>query len=146
MRCHPPVPLNSRVANTDTTLPRGGGPDGKSPLFVPKGGVLTWNVYAYHRQKDVWGDDAEEFRPERWLGEEGRSIARQGWVYLPFNGGPRVCLGQQYALTEAGYVTARVCQEFKNIECRHESKEWREVISLVVSNRGGATVSLTPRD
>merc|ERR1711939_327562 len=43
---------------------------------------------------------------------------RPGWEYLPFNGGPRICLGQQYALTEAGYVTSRLCQEFSKIESR----------------------------
>lgn len=41
---------------------------------------------------------------------------RFGWHYLAFSGGPRICLGQQYALTEAGYVTVRLCQEFEGIE------------------------------
>jgi cytochrome P450 len=97
LRLYPVVPLNGRYANKDTTLPRGGGQDGKSPIFVPKGTTVHYSVFVMHRRKDLWGDDAEEFRPERW---ENRKF---GWEYLPFNGGPRVCIGQQLALTEASY-------------------------------------------
>jgi hypothetical protein len=41
-----------------------------------------------HRRKDIWGPDADDFRPERW---DGRRV---GWEYLPFNGGPRICIGR----------------------------------------------------
>ncbi len=48
-----------------------------------------------HRRKDFYGEDAEEFRPERWIdGEEGKGL-RVGWEYLPFNGGPRICIGRE---------------------------------------------------
>ena len=50
----------------DTTLPVGGGPDGKSPVFVKKGQNINYTVYAMHRRKDIYGEDAEEFKPERW--------------------------------------------------------------------------------
>ena len=80
---------NARDAVDDTYLPLGGGPDGKSPLFVPKGGVVAWSLFAMHRRKDYYGEDAEEFRPERW------ETLRPGWEYLPFNGGPRICLGRK---------------------------------------------------
>lgn len=56
----------SRTATTDTILPCGGGPDGKSPLFVQKGTNVQLWIYAVHHRKDVWGADADEFRPERW--------------------------------------------------------------------------------
>jgi hypothetical protein len=42
-----------------------------------------------HRRKDLYGDDAEEFIPERW------EHLRPTWEYLPFNGGPRICLGRK---------------------------------------------------
>lgn len=63
-----------------------------------------------HHRTDIWGDDADEFKPSRW---EGR---KNGWEYLPFNGGPRICLGQQFALTEAGYVLVRLVQKFQVLE------------------------------
>lgn len=110
LRLLPPVPANSRFATVDTTLPVGGGADGRSPVFVPKGTRVGYNVTVMHRRKDFWGQDAEEFRPERW--EEN---GRHGWEYLPFNGGPRICLGQQYALTEASYVLVRLLQRFDHV-------------------------------
>jgi cytochrome P450 len=53
-----------------------------------------YSVYAMHRRKDLYGPDAESFRPERW--EEN---AKRGWEYLPFNGGPRICLGRKSLLS-----------------------------------------------
>ena len=89
LRLYPPVPVNFRQAVRDTTLPRGGGPDGTGKVFVPEGTSVNYTVYALHRRKDIWGEDADEFRPERWVER------KFGWEYLPFNGGPRVCLGRE---------------------------------------------------
>lgn len=55
-----------RVAAKDTILPKGGGPDCLSPLFVPKGTQCRWSLYSLHRRKDIFGEDAENFHPERW--------------------------------------------------------------------------------
>jgi cytochrome P450 len=43
-----------------------------------------------HRRKDIYGEDANEFRPERW------ETLRPGWEFLPFNGGPRICIGREF--------------------------------------------------
>ncbi|KAK5138660.1 hypothetical protein LTR04_004310, partial [Oleoguttula sp. CCFEE 6159] len=98
LRLYPVVPGNSRRAQVDTSLPLGGGPDGRSPVYVRAGQQVDYSVHVMHRRKDLWGADAAAFRPERWVGR------RPGWEYLPFNGGPRICIGQQFALTEASYV------------------------------------------
>lgn len=139
LRLFPPVPINFRVSATDTSLPVGGGPDGKSPIYIKKGTAVTYIVYAMHRRKDIWGPDADSFRPERW--EEN---AKRGWEYLPFNGGPRICLGrtfplflyplfpearspwfieqitnlpsEQYALTEASFTIVKLMQHFDTVE------------------------------
>ncbi|ESZ93663.1 hypothetical protein SBOR_5968 [Sclerotinia borealis F-4128] len=110
LRLYPLVPWNFRVANKDTTLPRGGGKDGKSKVFVKKGSMVEYSVYALHRRVDIWGKDANEFKPERWDGRKG------GWEYLPFNGGARICIGQQYALTEASFFIIRLLQKFDAME------------------------------
>ncbi len=110
LRLYPSVPMNMRQATRDTSLPRGGGPDGLSPVYVRRGQEINYAVYVMHRRHDLWGPDADEFVPERW------TTRRPGWEYLPFNGGPRVCLGQQFALTEAGYVICRMLQRFDAIE------------------------------
>lgn len=111
LRLFPSVPLNSRQATRDTTIPRGGGPDGTAPVYVVKGQEVSYSVYVMQRRKDLWGQDADVFNPERWENSKGH-----GWEYLPFNGGPRICLGQQFALTEAGYVITRLMQRFQAIK------------------------------
>jgi cytochrome P450 len=110
LRLFPVVPINSRRATRDTTLPRGGGASGTSPIFVPKGTQVDYSVHVLHHRRDIWGEDVEEFRPERW---EGRKV---GWEFLPFNGGPRICIGQQFALTEASYVAVRMIQRFERLQ------------------------------
>ncbi|RDW84414.1 hypothetical protein BP6252_02004 [Coleophoma cylindrospora] len=137
LRIYPIVPLNGRRAVRNTTLPTGGGPDGKQPIAVKKGENVGFISYVMHRRHDIWGEDADEFRPARW---EKRKI---GWNYVPFSGGPRVCLGreylfvlfllgefmsrveftneicsrtEQYALTEAAFVVARFAQRFDAID------------------------------
>ncbi|GIK02054.1 hypothetical protein Aspvir_006097 [Aspergillus viridinutans] len=135
LRLHPVVPGNARFANTDTVLPVGGGPDGQSPVFVPKGSIVTYSVWSMHRREDFYGPDANEFRPERW------ADLRPGWEYLPFNGGPRICVGQQYALTEAGYVTVRLAQQFAVLESR-DPGPWEENLTLTLCSRNGTKVGL----
>lgn len=101
LRLYPVVPENGRQAQVDTVLPVGGGEDGKSPVFVAKGQMVHWSLYTMHRRKDLYGEDAESFVPERWLDEgdddddeKKKKGLRVGWEYLPFNGGPRICIGR----------------------------------------------------
>ncbi|KAH6603956.1 cytochrome p450 52a12 [Trichoderma cornu-damae] len=110
LRLYPAVPMNVRTAQVDTTLPTGGGVDGQSPIYIRKGQDVSYAVYIMHRRKDIWGPDAEIFKPERW------ETRRPGWDYLPFNGGPRICIGQQFALTEVGYVVIRMMQRIDSID------------------------------
>lgn len=119
LRLYPVVPIDGRRALVDTSLPTGGGPDGTAPVYVRKGQQVDYSVYVMHRRKDLWGPDADEFRPERW---DGR---RSGWEYLPFNGGPRICIGQQFALTEGGYVIVRLLQKFES--CVGVGNSWESV-------------------
>jgi cytochrome P450 len=138
LRLYPSVPQNIRFANRDTTLPVGGGPDGKSPVFVAKGQMVAYGVFAMHRRKDLYGEDADEYKPERW------ESLRVGWGYLPFNGGPRICVGQQFALTEAGYTLVRMVQEFEKIET-NDPRPWLESLHLTLGSGTGVQASLYPR-
>jgi cytochrome P450 len=74
LRVYPIVPSNTRTAVVDTVLPRGGGEDGKSPIFIPAGKNVQWSLYTMHRRPDIYGEDAEEFKPERW------ATLKPGWV------------------------------------------------------------------
>ncbi|KAK3704002.1 hypothetical protein LTR37_014105 [Vermiconidia calcicola] len=132
LRLHPTVPLNSRNAAKDTTIPVGCGSDQKSPVVVRKGQVVLFCVYLMHRREDLWGEDALKFKPERW---QHRIPA---WQYLPFLGGPRICLGQQFALTETSYLLVRLLQQYDAMEPVH----WDEMQKL----KKGLGVTMWPQD
>ena len=89
LRLGNPVPSSIRRAAQDTVLPNGGGEDGLAPIFVPKGTSVVLNFLALHYRADLFGDDVEDFVPERW---EGREV---DWTLTPFGGGPRVCIGRK---------------------------------------------------
>ncbi|MCJ1231193.1 hypothetical protein MMC12_007870 [Toensbergia leucococca] len=78
LRLGAPLSMNIRKAIRDTILPRGGGPEGRQPIFVPKGHEIFFFPYAMQHRADIWGEDVEDFRPERW---EGRKF---GWEFVPF--------------------------------------------------------------
>lgn len=125
------------MVSKDTVLPTGGGRNGQSPILVKKGWITQTNPYALHRSTKFYGEDAEEFKPERW------EVLRQNWHYLPFSGGPRICPAQQLALTEASYILFRLLREFKeNRSC--DERPWTESIKLTASNRNGVTIALIP--
>ncbi|RCK66130.1 hypothetical protein Cantr_01832 [Candida viswanathii] len=140
LRLYPSVPQNFRVATKNTTLPRGGGKDGLSPVLVRKGQTVIYGVYAAHRNPAVYGKDALEFRPERWFEPETKKL---GWAFLPFNGGPRICLGQQFALTEASYVTVRLLQEFAHLSMDPDTEYPPKKMShLTMSLFDGANIEM----
>lgn len=119
LRLSPIVPANMREASCDTVLPRGGRDPNSSnpkdeslPILILKGTPIIFNTYVLHHDTDLWGGDADEFRPERW--DEPRPNKHM-WDFIPFLGGPRICLGQQFALHEASYVIVRLLQTYKDI-------------------------------
>ena len=65
---------------------------------------------------------AEEFDPDRFLDERLKEyLAPNPFIFLPFNAGPRICLGQQFAYNEASTVIARIAQAFKSIRLDMDS-------------------------
>lgn len=69
---------------------------------------------------------------------------RYGWGYLPFNRGPRICLGQKFALTEIGYAVVRMVQEFEGLDGRGLG-EWREKMGMTMACEGGVRVGMRRR-
>lgn len=104
-RLYTQIPVNVREATKTTIIPRGGGSDGQSPVLIRKGFGIGFSPYHMHRSKEVYGEDANEFRPERWEGPEFKNI---GFGFMPFHGGPRICLGSEFTLL-AGHFPAANC-------------------------------------
>ena len=124
---------------------------------------VAYSVYHMQRREDLYGSDAGSFRPERW---EGPELADIKWEYLPFNGGPRLCLGskpflmdfqtnakanniilEDFGLMLASYGIARMIQAFPKIdlapgEAWEEPGAERQQLTLTLSNAGGCKVLL----
>ncbi|CAG8977173.1 hypothetical protein HYALB_00003394 [Hymenoscyphus albidus] len=138
LRLYPPVPSNNRTAIRTTRLPTGGGSDGKSPILVRKGEMVTYGQYVISRLESVFGEDASEFHPERW--ENGR-LADVGYAYFPFSGGPRQCLGEDFALMEISYTIVRMLQVFPVMSMpRNDLGSERQKLTLVLSAEDGCKV------
>ncbi|TVY12842.1 Cytochrome P450 monooxygenase lepH [Lachnellula arida] len=89
-----PAGRTLRMATRDTTLPRGGGKDGQSPILVRKGTHVSSNNWALNHDADIH-PDPYVFKPERWVDK------RQSWEFIPFSGGPRICPANQQLRTRS---------------------------------------------
>ncbi|XXG95507.1 hypothetical protein Hte_001771 [Hypoxylon texense] len=136
LRLFPAGPINVREAIRDTVLPVGGGPDGKGPVAVRKGARVQIGTYYTHRRKDLWGEDADEFRPERWRGR------RKGWDFTPFSGGPQVCVGQGYSITQISYAIAKFAMRFDKLEPSPGSNNARRKWMTVLTPGDGVKVRM----
>ena len=77
---------------------------------VPAGSLVVTSPWPVHRLARFF-PAPDQFRPERWLGEETAALPR--CAYFPFGGGPRVCIGQGFAMLEASLILATVAQRFR---------------------------------
>ncbi|KAH6850856.1 cytochrome P450 [Chaetomium sp. MPI-CAGE-AT-0009] len=124
LRLYPAVPYNLRAALCDTSLPGGvGQPD----IVVLEGDIVVYSTLAMQRRGDLYpefvggkGEKGEEgfpdpavFCPDRWDGWTPKS-----WTYVPFNGGPRICVGQNFAMTEMAFTLVRLLQKYERLEYR----------------------------
>lgn len=102
LRLFPPIFELSRVVEEDTKL---------GPFVIPKGILIQLPIAMLHRNKEIWGEDAAEFKPERF--SEGILKAANGHAaLLPFGWGPRICIGQNFAIMEAKIFVATLLQTF----------------------------------
>ncbi|KUJ07753.1 cytochrome P450 alkane hydroxylase-like protein [Mollisia scopiformis] len=139
LRLIAPSGRNLRLATEDCILPHGGGADGSQPIFVQKGTEVMFVFRSMHYDEDLWGEDADDFRPERW--ERSDSIPQHG--YVPFSAGGRVCPAQQMVLTECAYILVRLVREFEKIENRDPEESFIEQHKLQMESRNGVKVAFT---
>ncbi|KAJ5549909.1 hypothetical protein N7535_002148 [Penicillium sp. DV-2018c] len=118
MRMYPAVPFNVRYSLKDTTLPRGGGPDGQSPVGVLADSRVAYSTMMMQRDPDLYdGPESKNyFDPGKWIPDRWVSgWSPKPWQFIPFNGGPRICIGQQFATVEMGYTVIRILQTYERI-------------------------------
>ncbi|KAJ8092373.1 hypothetical protein PM082_023828 [Marasmius tenuissimus] len=111
LRLYPVVPFNVRDSINSTTL-TSPEPD-KPPIYIPARTRVGYSVFMMHRRKDLWGPDAEVFDPDRFLDSRlQKYLSPRPFIFLPFNAGPRICLGQQFAYNEMSLMLIRLLQHF----------------------------------
>lgn len=145
MRCHPGVAML-----LERYVPEGGLalPDGS---VVPAGSIVGMNPYIVGRNTSVWGEDAEEFRPERWLRDEIREtedafqerLQSMNKVDLAFGSGSRSCIGKHFGLLEVYKVIATLVSRY-DIKLVHPGKDWTTHNNFFV-RQTGIEVKLTRR-
>ncbi|KAK1230887.1 Protein kinase alk2 [Marasmius sp. AFHP31] len=122
LRLYPPVPFDARTSTAATTIPNPKA--GSPPIFVPANTKVLYSVFLIHRREDLWGPDANEFDPDRFIDQRlHKYLAPNPFIFLPFNAGPRICLGQQFAYNEASFFLVRLLQNFSNFTFVDEAME-----------------------
>lgn len=131
LRLYPPVYILSRHVAAEDSI---GG------YRIPKGAAVDISPYVVHRHPAFW-DEPERFMPERFSPE--RTAARHKYAYIPFSTGPRMCIGNTFALMEATLVLATIAQRFRP---RLADGALPGVMPLVTLRpRGGMPMVVEPR-
>jgi cytochrome P450 len=131
MRIYPPVPLMSRQAVAETQL------DGQR---VKVGTSLVMPIYAIHRHRKRW-DDPDAFDPERFTPEREAKIPR--YQYMPFGAGPRICIGNAFAMIEATAMLATMLQHARFAPV--EGYEPEPIARVTLLPRGGMPLKVSLR-
>ncbi|MBO0931228.1 cytochrome P450 [Fibrella aquatilis] len=100
MRLYPPAWAMSRMALADDHI---------GPFRIPKGDTVVVSPYLLHHDPTNW-PDPDRFDPDRFA--PGADAGRPAYAYLPFGGGPRLCIGNQFALMEMQILLALLVQSF----------------------------------
>lgn len=104
LRLYPAVPVDGRCAEADDILPDG--------YKVKKGDNVYYIAYAMGRMTNIWGDDAKDFKPERWL-NNGSFQPESPFKFIAFHAGPRICLGKDFAYRQMKIVSIGLLRFFR---------------------------------
>uniref|UniRef100_A0A453E0X7 Cytochrome P450 704C1 n=1 Tax=Aegilops tauschii subsp. strangulata TaxID=200361 RepID=A0A453E0X7_AEGTS len=136
LRLYPAVPVDVKCCFSDDTLP-----DGHA---VRRGDMVNYQPYAMGRMKFLWGDDADEFRPERWLDDDGVFVPESPYKFTAFQAGPRICLGKEFAYRQMKIFAAVLLYLFRFEMSEHNSTVgYRPMLTLKMD--GPLYVCVSPR-
>ncbi|KAF8981544.1 hypothetical protein BGZ46_002624 [Entomortierella lignicola] len=132
LRLYPVVARNVRFCENDDILPDG--------TKVYKGEWVSWSAFAMGRSERIWGPDAKEYKPSRWMDTEKPSSSK----FISFHTGPRICPGQQFATVEALTAIGMILQSFE-LKLVNPSADATYRASLAFPMEGGLPVRVTRR-
>jgi cytochrome P450 len=131
MRILPPIYAFGREAVDDCEI---GG------YQVPKGTTILMSQWVVHRDPR-WFDEPEKFQPERWLNDLAQRLPK--YAYFPFGGGPRLCVGNTFALIETALVLATIAPRFRfTLQPGHPVVPWA---TFTLRPLHGILAPITPR-
>lgn len=130
LRLYPPAWLITRRAIDEDYI---GG------YRIPPGAVMVISPYTMHRRPDLW-PQPEQFNPERFTDEAAKGRHRFG--FIPFGGGPRLCIGNRFAYIEATLILARVASQFELLLPPHVDVNVEALVTL--RPKGGLPMQLIP--
>ncbi|EXC25396.1 Cytochrome P450 704C1 [Morus notabilis] len=113
LRLYPAVPVDGKCADVEDTLPDG--------FRVKKGDEVFYVSYAMGRMPYIWGEDAKDFRPERWL-NNGVFQPQSPFKFVAFHAGPRICLGKDFAYRQMKIVSTALLR-FYRFKLAEETKD-----------------------
>ncbi|XP_076903371.1 cytochrome P450 704C1-like [Bidens hawaiensis] len=136
LRLYPAVPVDGRVADMDDILPDG--------FKLKKGDGVYYISYAMGRMPYIWGDDADDFKPERWLNDNGVFQPESPFKFIAFHAGPRICLGKDFAYRQMKIVSIALLHFFV-FKLANESRKvtYRTMFTLQIG--GGLNLLAFPR-
>ncbi|EHY52284.1 Cytochrome P450 monooxygenase [Exophiala dermatitidis] len=143
------VPGETGNSNSYNKTGSGGGglvlqhEDGSTPTILPPGTIVGINPWVFHRSPNVFGPDAEQWNPSRWLTEHEKQTKHMEHSLLAFGAGKRSCLGKNIAMLELHKLVPALLLQF-NLELADPQKEW-DVSNAWVLNQTGLDVRLTVR-
>ncbi|TMW94019.1 hypothetical protein EJD97_010862 [Solanum chilense] len=136
LRLYPAVPVDPKICFSDDTLPDG--------FSVKKGDMVSYLPYAMGRMKFIWGDDAEEYKPERWLDGDGFFRQENPFKFTAFQAGPRICLGKEFAYRQMKIFSAVLLHHFVfKLSDDNKATNYRTMITLHID--GGLHVRVFSR-
>lgn len=105
MRLYPPVPTNQKYALGDDIWPDG--------TVIKQNDYIYWCPWAQGRSEAIWGHDAQEFKPERWITVDGKLRRESQGQWPAFHAGPRTCLGQNLAILQTVITMSFIIRRYK---------------------------------
>ncbi|CAE6470356.1 unnamed protein product [Rhizoctonia solani] len=114
LRLFPPVPFNIRRSTNSPSILPSNLSECRHGLFLYPRCSITYSLLHIHRRKDIWSEDAEDFKPERWFTDNSKRVhVTNPFAFIPFNGGPRMCLGQNLAYLLVSHTIVEMVRGFR---------------------------------
>ncbi|MQL84583.1 hypothetical protein Taro_017092 [Colocasia esculenta] len=135
LRLYPSVPVDHKQVVEDEVFPDG--------TVLKKGTKVVYAMYAMGRMESIWGKDCRAFKPERWL-RDGRFISESAYKFSAFNGGPRLCLGKDFAYYQMKFVAASIIARYHVKVVENHPVEPK--LALTMYMKQGLKVTLSPRE